>query len=455
MIEFKFGDFFYPASLLRTWWLLLGSEHWGREQFDHYQRERLAAILRHCATDVPYYERLFKETGIDPAGVTPVNAREQLEALPILDKDALRDSPELFQARRMERFRPKAVQTSGTTGTPLTIYWDRGSNVMEFCSIQRLWRWGGFRVGQPFLDLRSRYFGEEAKHAVQENGILYIRNWKVNGLEFSSDRIDRGNVRTYFDVLERYRPRLVRGHPQAIHHLAALIAETGLHGWRPLVVTTASETLYPFQRRAIEDIWRVPVLDSYGLMEHNVFICQCRNGGYHVFPEYGICEILDDEGRPVPPGEEGRLIVTGLHNYAQPLLRYDTRDRALNGSGEVCQCGRTLPTIKGILGRIDDCVFSPDGRRYSGFSFAFYGCPGLIKARLTQDASDHVSVEVVSSNLFDAEARGSLIDRLVKKVDGRLRFELVDVGEIIQETPGKFKFVVSRIDPPHDPIDGT
>jgi phenylacetate-CoA ligase len=241
---------------------------------------------------------------------------------------------------------------------------------------------------------------------------------------------------------------LVRGHPQAIQQLVTLLAKQGLDAWQPKAVTTASETLYPFQRQEIERAWQVPILDSYGLKEHNVFIAQCARGGYHISPEYGICEILDADDEPVGPGEEGWIVATGLHNYAQPLLRYHTRDRAVQGSGNSCPCGRTLPTVDRIVGRIDDCIHSPDGRRYSGMHFAFFGRRGIQKARLTQRTLDTVTVELVTTSAFDESERAALLDALDRKVDHSIAFELSHVDRIEQKTPGKFKFVVSCVDAP-------
>ena len=445
MIEFKFADFFYPGKLVRTYALLRRSEHWSLEQFDTYQMKRLAPLLRFCAQEVPYYASIFRQAGLKAQDISSDNARQCLSRLPLLDKDTVREQSDTLVARHVARFNPKPITTSGTTGTPLTVYWDRDSNVMEFCSIQRFWRWAGFRIGQSFLDLRSRVFTEEDNHLVREQGVLYIRNWKVNGIELSSDYIDERNIHQYYEVLLRYTPRLVRGHPQAIQHLVSLLQEKHLDSWCPAVVTPTSETLYEFQREQMESAWQVPVMDSYGLKEHNVFIAQCCAGGYHIYPEYGICEIVDDDGNPVQPGQEGWIVATGLHTYAQPLLRYNTRDRAVASHGRRCACGRTLPTVEHIVGRIDDCIYTHDGKRYSGMHFAFFGRRGIKKARLVQEDLSKVQVELVVTSEFAQAEQAALRDALERKVENRLTFEFRMVRDIVQENPGKFKFVVSRL----------
>jgi phenylacetate-CoA ligase len=445
MIEFKVKDFFYPVDLLKAYFLLRRSEHWSAEQMRSYQARKLAQLLCHCAVEVPYYRDLFPQLGLRVDLITPSNAFECLAKVPVLDKDTLREAPERFLAGNASRFHPKAITTSGTTGTPLTVYWDRGSNVMEFSCIQRLWRWAGIRIGHAFLDLRSCVFPTNHKNLKTKGSAVFLRNWKVNGLEFNADYIDKENIEDYYQVLLRYRPRLVRGHPQAIQYLANLLRERGLDGWRPTAVTTASETLYEFQRQDIEAAWGTPIMDSYGLKEHNVFIAQCREGSYHLSPEYGVCEIVDDTSQDVSAGGEGWVVATGLHNYAQPLLRYQTRDRAIVGHNKPCACGRTLPYVERIVGRIDDCLCTRDGRRFSGMHFAFFGRRGVKKARLIQEDLETVKVELLVDSQFDQSERDAVLDALARKVGGRLTFRLCFPDEIRQKTPGKFKFVVSHL----------
>lgn len=447
MVEFKISDFFYPLDLLHTYFLLRRSEHWTPDRLREYQCRKLARLLIHAATHVPYYIALFSTLGIRPEDICPQNAFDILAQVPVLSKATLKSHADQFLAQDYLRYKPRPVSTSGTTGTPLTVYWDKASNVMEFCAIQRLWRWAGFTPGQPFLDLRSRVIDATESHFHQEGDVIYLYNWKVRGLELSSDLISTRNIYQYYRLLKRFKPGLIRGHPQAIEHLATLILEHNLSGWQPKAITTASETLYDFQRSQIAKAFHAPILDSYGLKEHNVFIAQCRSGSYHISPEYGICEILDDGGRTVAPGEEGWIVGTGLHNYAQPLLRYNTLDRAVVSAPRLCSCGRTLPTIQSIIGRIDDCIVTGDGNRYSGFSFAFFDRPGLVKARLVQLDWENVRIEVVAQDEFTTDVQSALLAALERKVAGKVKFHIQRVEEIIQETPGKFKFVTSLIQP--------
>ncbi|HPI74374.1 MAG TPA: hypothetical protein PLZ01_13255, partial [bacterium] len=138
---------------------------------------------------------------------------------------------------------------------------------------------------------------------------------------------------------------------------------------------------------------------------------------------------------------------TGLHNFAQPLLRYNTRDRGVAAGDERCGCGRTLPLIRSVIGRIDDCIYTENGARYSGMHFAFFGRRGIQKARLIQENLNSVQVELVTTPEFDQQEAEQLREALLVKVNRQLSFTFVYRDDIRQETPGKFKFVVSRCRP--------
>jgi phenylacetate-CoA ligase len=120
---------------------------------------------------------------------------------------------------------------------------------------------------------------------VRDGDFRYIRNWKISAFELSSDFMDENNIEKYYELLLRYEPRLIRGHPQSIQYLIELLQCRGLTGWRPRAENTKGEMLHDFQRRQIEKAWQVPELVSFGLVEHNVFIAQCPEGSYHISPE--------------------------------------------------------------------------------------------------------------------------------------------------------------------------
>lgn len=410
-----------------------------------YQSTKLAKLLHHCALNVPYYTNLFHDLGITHTEISPSNSFSVLSRIPVLDKRLIQSQPDSFVATNISKFGPRWLLTSGTTGTPLSICWDSGSNVLELLATLRLWSWAGFRPGKPLLDLRSRIITGEERNAVKEGEIIYLRQSIINAIEFSSDHIRENTVEAFYKILLRHTPQLVRGHPRAIHLFAETLHSKGLTGWKPRAVTTVGEAITPTQRARISQLWDVNIYDNYGLKEHNIFIAQCEQGGYHLFPEYGICEIVSPAGDKVQAGEQGRIIATGLHNYAQPLLRYDTRDLAVSKGDAQCQCGRTYPLIDQIIGRVDEALVTHDGQQIGGLSFAFFGLKGIVEAQIVQDKPGEADLFLVATSDFNAEQEDRLLRQLKLKCLHGVSFKLQQVQQLPIMGPGKFKLVVSRL----------
>ncbi len=443
MLEFSFSYYFSPHQIARHYTTLLLAEKWSPTRLAAYQANRLRLLLRHSGTKVPYYRNLFDALGLSPNDVTTENAFTMLQLLPVLDKDTFRREPAAFLADNVSKLNTTTSHTSGTTGSPIKLHWDSNVSALEVCSIARFWRWAGAWPGQAFLDVRSRALTTDTPGVRRLGTALYLRNWKVNSLEISSDLINRHNIGDYARLILRYRPRLVRGFPESVHHLADNLAAEGICDWKPKIITTHSEPLCPNQREQLVKIWGVLPLDNYGIKERCAFVAECRHHRLHFFPTYGVSEVIDSDGRPVAAGEEGRLIATGLHNFAQPLLRYDTGDFVVMSKEETCPCGCKYPMALHITGREEDSLINRQGTRFRGMSLAFLGIPGLKQARLVQKSPDKVLVEISTTNEFDSAARKRLQQQLTEKVYDTLAFELSVKQRIRQTDIGKYRFVVS------------
>ncbi|MBN2139032.1 MAG: phenylacetate--CoA ligase family protein [Sedimentisphaerales bacterium] len=432
MVKFRLTDFFHPWLICRWRRVLWKSQYYSNDKLRSLQWKLLSGLLDHCFDNVPYYRALFSRLGLrrsDFAGL------EDLSAVPILHKDVLLEKHEEFKADNFERFKPRLAHTSGTTGTPLRVYWDRASNVLELVCQWRHFSWAGYRLGQSFLDIRSR---------VLDVPDGYLWNRMCRGLEVSSIDIDESNIERYARLFRKYRIRLWRGHPGAIELLCRFLRDAGIEDVKPRYVITCAEPLLGYQRKSIESWTGVTVCEDYGLMEHNALICQCPAGGYHIAPEYGIVEIIRDDGNPADPGEEGRIIATGLHNKAFVLLRYDTGDYAVR-SDEKCACGRTLPLVERFTGRIDDRVLRADGRWVSGLSFVFYHTTGLRAAQLVQQRRGSLDVYLVPADDFSEQTESHVRRELIRTLGESMEINIRRVDEIPFPSPGKSKLVISEL----------
>ncbi len=431
MIEFRLRDFFSPVSLIHWRYLLWKSQFFTPEKLLRLQKQLLERLLLHCSAHVPRYRQLrqfdYKDPDLSPELI--------LQTFPVIDKEYVNEYYHEFLADNRDVYRPKRVPTSGTTGRVLNVLWDRPSNILELLCQYRHFSWTGYRLGDPFLDIRSVQFNKPVTHSW---------NWRCRGLELSSDRIDHGNIDDYAELIRNYGIRLWRGHPSAIADLCILLKNAGHQKNRPCSVITASETLWDYQREIIEAWTGVRVCESYGLKEHNALITQCPEGGYHINAEYGIVEIIKEDGSYALPGEEGRIVGTGLHQRAFPLIRYDTGDYAVQ-SDKICPCGRTLPLIEKFTGRIDDRLMHAGGFRVSGLSFAFHSIGGIRKSQLVQNEIHRLEVYIVPDKDFRHEETVCLVQLLKDKLGAEMEVIIRIVDEIPFPAKGKTKFVICTL----------
>ena len=433
MVEFRIRDFLSPRHLLYWRGSLWKSQYYPAEKLRALQWKLLSRLLDHCFNKVPYYRDLFAHLRLHRSDFTSL---EDLSLIPILSKDTLFDYQEQFKADDFAKYRPREIHTSGTTGTPLRVYWDLDSNVLELTCMWRHFSWAGWRLGEPFLDIHCRVLDDPG----------YKWNWKCRGLEMTSSEhsMDTSNIGKYAAILRKYRPKLWRGNPSSIDPLCRLLHEAKIDDVKPRYVFTGGQTLLNHQRSFIESWTGVPVCDSYGLREHNALLCQCPQGGYHIASEYGIVEIIKDDGTPAQEGEEGRVIATGLHNKAFPLLRYDTRDFAI-ASYRRCSCGRRLPLVGKLIGRTSERLLNTKGRWVYGASYLFDYAQGCRMAQLVQKERFVLEVYLVPMKDYSEKTEAFLRTGLKKALGQGMEIRIHPVKEVPFPSPGKFKLVICKL----------
>ena len=252
------------------------------------------------------------------------------------------------------------------------------------------------------------------------------------------------SVREALSSLIRSVGLRVDTHPSAAAFLARTGLDAGLTAPGPRVVVANAEPVTPAQRELIEAFFGCPVRETYGMAEMAAGASECEAGTLHAWPDCGVVEVLDDEGRPVPEGEVGRLVLTGLVNDTTAFVRYANGDRGRRPRwGECCPCGRSLPVLPAVEGRVQDLLVTPGGGRQFWVNPAFYGLP-VREAQVVQDAVDRVRARVVPAPGFGADEEATIVARLEDRLPGvTVRVERV---EAIERGPnGKFAPVVSLV----------
>jgi phenylacetate-CoA ligase len=414
----------------------LERESWPAERWRAWQEEKLAQVLERAAGQVPFYRRQWAERRRrgDRAAV------DLLANWPILGKASVRERPEDFVADDCDRRRMYAEHTSGTTGTPLRLWWSR-STVRRWYAIfeARARRWNG--VGRE--DRWAILGGQLVVPARRTRPPFWVWNAGLSQLYLSAYHLRPETAADYLSALADHGITYVLGYPSALGYLAGLARERGLTCPRLRVVIGNAEPFLEGQRQAIREAFACPVRDTYGMAEIVTAGSECSDGRMHLWPEVGITEILDsaDDADGL-----GRIVATSLLNADMPLVRYDVGDRgSLPDDAAPCGCGRLLPALGKISGRCDDVVITPEGRAIGRFDPVFKADWPIREAQIEQESPSRLRVRVVPAPDF-SEAHGRAIAAGVRsRVGGGMEVVVEVVPEIARTAAGKFRAVISSV----------
>jgi phenylacetate-CoA ligase len=415
------------ALLRRSQWLT-GAE------MDELQLERLNAVLERARTHVPFY----RERGDIPA--RPLRSLDELRTLPLLRKDDLRLHGATFAADDVDPASRVEIHTGGTTGKPLTVYCDRATLQRNFAHFERFKEWTGIRRG----DRIATFGGRIVVPPTQSAPPFWRHNLANNALLLSSYHMSPATIGSYVERLVSFAPAMLEGYPSSLAPIARHIVEQGITTLRPRAVITSSETLEPSTRALFEQAFGCKVFDQYGSAEMAVFVGQCEHGRYHASPDFGVLELVREDGTPAPPGEVGEVVATGFINPVMPLIRYAMGDLAVRAA-EPCPCGRAFPVLERVEGRRDDVLVTPDGRWVGRLDPVFKAVSSLYETRIVQDAVDHVRVETVVDGEFTVEQEAVLLHELQKRLGPLMQIDIARVPELPRTASGKLRAVVNLV----------
>jgi phenylacetate-CoA ligase len=232
-------------------------------------------------------------------------------------------------------------------------------------------------------------------------------------------------------------------YPSSAFLLATLAREQNITLPPVRVIFSNAEKLQDHQKNLISEVFQCPVVDTYGMGEYAFGASECQRGSMHIWPEIGLLEVMYvDDDKPVNPGENGRFIVTSLLNEDMPLIRYEVGDLG-NSLGNVeCACGRSLPRIGRIEGRLNDMLYTPDGRQIFWLNPIFYGL-SIREAQIIQESLDQITVNYVPAPAFRSEDEQVIRSRIQTRT-GIAEITIKPVQRIPRDKNGKFRAVISK-----------
>ncbi|NLL13131.1 MAG: phenylacetate--CoA ligase family protein [Fibrobacter sp.] len=413
-----------------------------RQQQEQYQIDQLRRLIYTVAPKVPYYRELFSQIKLPSPDKFQLS---DLEKIPILNKQVLRCQPETFLSSDANKKRLITIHTTGTTGTPLKVFCNAEVRQKNYAFFSRFLD----SVGIDPAGSRATIGGRLLVKGWQSKPPFWRYSFFQKSLLLSSYHLSDSNIGSYIEILRKKKPSYIDAYPSSVYSIADYASRNriSLEGITDAIVTSA-ETLLGYQKELIEETFRAPVYDQYGSVEMCVFVAQCRSGQYHLHSDYSYVELLNEKGHKAAPGEEAEVICTGFINDVMPLIRYRIGDRVLTPSWEQkpCECGSGFPLIKKILGREDDVIRTPDGRKVGRLSGVLKGYP-VREAQFIQFKADEIEILIVKDSQYNSYTEKSIIDEMLKRTGPSVKVIIKHVDSIERGKGGKMRHVICNIKP--------
>jgi phenylacetate-CoA ligase len=408
-------------------------------EWNAYQNEQLQKMLLHAFEQVPYYREVFTAVGFDKDLLKQIDII-QLHRLPVLSKEAVRKfgTTTLMAAKREAG--GDFFSSSGSTGTPVQIYYSHYMHQRWFALNEaRIKNWAGLSR----FNGRGMIGGRRIIADAASKPPFYRYNYFEKQVYFSAYHISPSNIPSYFKAFQDYNIDYMTGYAVSNYILARMLGEQNLRPTPLKAVLTSSEKLTPEMRQTFADVYGCKTYDSWSGMEYCGLISECEHGSLHISPDAGVIEVLNDEMQPVAANEMGTVYCTGLLNFDQPLIRYKIGDQVILEDVK-CNCGRDMPVVKEIVGRIEDVVYGKDGREMVRFHGIFVGLKTVKLSQVIQESLDELVIKIVPDVSLDFNEKNIIIQR-VKSQLGDINVILEVVDDIPRTRNGKIKAVISHI----------
>jgi phenylacetate-CoA ligase len=406
------------------------------------QQGSLRRMVRHAYDNVPFYRARFDAAGAKPGDIT---SSGDLLGLPLMSRQDARSAPE----SRTSTVGPSASihkTTGGTTGEPLLFGYEPDSEYWRQATKLRGYGWAGYRLGEYAL----HYWGFPTRPFPPLKARMKVEIDRVIRRDHYINCTLRGEdeLRKVVDVIRQKKPKVLVCYTQAGGDLARYINENGLRDWDTIAVVCGAERLFSHDRQALEQAFGSAVFETYGCREVMLIGSECeQHDGLHESMENVLVEILVKDGdttRAAREGELGEIVLTDLHNYAMPFLRYANGDLAIAGPAARCACGRGLRRIHSVEGRTTETLRDGDGERVSGliFNLIFSVLASTVRQfQAVQHIDSSITLKVIPTSDLDAVALDHIRRNCEKYLRG-IKVKVEKVDDIPTSNSGKRQPVI-------------
>ncbi len=414
------------------------SQWWDEKFLKELQLSKLCRLLTHAQTHVPYYRKLFAEIGFKAENMRSIT---DLARIPFLDKSKIRANTEALKSEIAQDL--ASFNTGGSSGEPLIFYIGKKRVSHDVAAKWRATRWWGVDIGDPDIVV----WGSPIELDVQDN-IRIFRDWLFRTKLLPAFEMSEQKLDSFLEQIRTMRPKMLFGYPSALSHIARYAETRHLRvdnlGIRVAFVT--SERLYDEQRQQISKTFGCRVANGYGGRDTGFIAHECPKGGMHITAEDIIVEIVDSQGKSLPCGMAGEIVITHLATKDFPFIRYRTGDIGVLDT-MVCSCGRGLPLLKEIQGRSTDFLVAQDGTIMHGLALIYIlrDLPQVRAFKIIQESLQLTRVCVVSDTGLGQELIEKIENGFKARLGQGVQVAIEEVAEIAAEKSGKFRYVISKV----------
>lgn len=405
---------------------------WTAEDYQRWQVVKLKEVLNFTAKNVPYYINYWK----DKNETDYLN----LENWPIIEKEVIRSNPNLFVSKKLDLKDLYKMNTSGSSGKPMTFWLTRETLSIWYAMYElRIRNWNGVNGTQRY----GAFGGQLIVNINKSTPPYWIWNPLMNQLYFSSYHINLETVEQYVEAIKKHKLSYLLGYVSSIYSIAVLAKEKRLELPKLKLIITNAEPLFEYQRDLLETAFGCKVVQTYSGCEYAFGGSEDLSGNMYLWPEAGILEVQQQDGKLSTSGT-GEFIITGLLNLAMPLIRYRVGD-----SGTVCKYSEensisNMNYLSEISGRTDDLIVTREGRIVGRLDPIFKSEFNIMEAQIIQKTYDEFIINIVPSPGFSESEAEELKNRLIERV-GESNIEIIQVVSIPRGSNGKFKAVISNV----------
>ncbi len=422
------------AEQLRADWLSLS-------ELQQLQLQRLKPLLIHAWRNCPFYRRRFEQAGLTEDRINTINSLNVLSEIPVLLRREIQQNRDDFIGRNFRGRQLLRDRTGGSSGKPLHFYRD----VANFPHMAARRYRGDMMVGWDFGKRSVMLWGATIDTEASEKIFRRFYRMMVNEVMMDCSRMGDVDFDYCLRRLEAYRPHIIVAYSSIAGLFAEKALELGYTGIRPECVLLTAENETPAQRALIERAFGCRVFNRYGSREMSVIACECdRHRGRHVLADQLILEVVDDAGRPLPPGKTGWILITDLFNYGMPFIRYRIGDIGVL-SDEPCSCGRGLPLLAELTGGASDAIHLPSGWRVGRAIISDLNArlTSALNYQLVHKNDTEFTLRILKGPDFDEAELPGAVEVLKKVLGPGVTVSAEYVNDIIRGPGGKHDFLVT------------